>query len=32
VLASGRTTRAGGAILVLAYAGLVLAFLYTGNR
>jgi Ca2+:H+ antiporter len=32
VLARGRTTRVGGAILVLVYAGLVLAFLYAGNR
>jgi Ca2+:H+ antiporter len=32
VLARGRTTRAGGAILILAYAGLVLAFSYAGGR
>jgi Ca2+:H+ antiporter len=32
VLARGRTTRAGGALLILAYAGLVAAFWLSGNR
>jgi Ca2+:H+ antiporter len=32
VLAHGRTTRAGGVILLTAYAGLVVAFYYAGNR
>ena len=32
VLARGRTTRLGGLILLLAYAGLVVAFYYSGNR
>ena len=32
VLARGRTTRPGGFILLLAYAGLVVAFYYSGNR
>jgi Ca2+:H+ antiporter len=31
-LASGRTTRRGGLMLLCAYAGLVLAFSYAGNR
>jgi Ca2+:H+ antiporter len=32
VLAPGRTTRLGGSILLFAYAGLVVAFYYSGNR
>jgi Ca2+:H+ antiporter len=32
ILAHGRTTRMGGAILLIAYAGLVLAFYDAGNR
>jgi Ca2+:H+ antiporter len=32
VLAHGRTTRMGGLILLIAYAGLVAAFYYAGNR
>jgi Ca2+:H+ antiporter len=32
VLAQGRTTRLGGLILLAAYAGLVVAFYYSGNR
>ncbi|MCW2977463.1 MAG: Calcium/proton exchanger [Actinomycetia bacterium] len=32
VLAHGRTTRLGGSILLSAYAGLVVAFYYSGNR
>jgi Ca2+:H+ antiporter len=32
VLARGRTTRLGGLILLAAYAGLVVAFYYSGNR
>jgi len=32
VLAHGRTTRLGGLILLSAYAGLVVAFYYSGNR
>jgi len=32
VLARGRTTQLGGSILLLAYAGLVVAFYYSGNR
>jgi Ca2+:H+ antiporter len=32
VLAHGRTTRLGGLILLVAYAGLVVAFFYSGNR
>jgi Ca2+:H+ antiporter len=32
VLAHGRTTRVGGLILLIAYAGLVVAFYYAGNR
>ncbi|MDX6440891.1 MAG: Ca2+:H+ antiporter, partial [Gaiellaceae bacterium] len=32
VLARGRTTQLGGAILLVAYGGLVVAFYYSGNR
>jgi Ca2+:H+ antiporter len=32
VLAQGRTTRLGGSILLISYAGLVAAFYYSGNR
>jgi len=32
VLARGRTTQLGGSILLVAYAGLVMAFYYSGNR
>jgi Ca2+:H+ antiporter len=32
VLAKGRTTRLGGLVLLCAYAGLVVAFWYSGNR
>jgi Ca2+/H+ antiporter len=32
VLAHGRTTRLGGSILLCAYAGVVVAFYYSGNR
>ncbi len=32
VLARGRTTQLGGSILLVAYAGLVVAFSYSGNR
>jgi Ca2+/H+ antiporter len=32
VLARGRTTRLGGMLLLAAYAGLVVAFAYAGNR
>lgn len=32
VLVRGTTTRAGGALLLVAYAGLVIAFAYAGNR
>jgi Ca2+:H+ antiporter len=32
VLARGRTTQLGGAMLLVAYAGLVVAFYYSGNR
>jgi Ca2+:H+ antiporter len=32
VLARGRTTRVGGALLLVAYAGLAVAFYYSGNR
>ena len=32
VLARGRTTQLGGSILLVAYAGLVVAFYYSGNR
>jgi Ca2+/H+ antiporter len=32
VLYRGTTTRLGGAILLVAYAGLVVAFAYSGNR
>jgi Ca2+:H+ antiporter len=32
VLARGRTTRLGGLLLLVAYAGLVVAFAYSGNR
>ena len=32
VLARGRTTQLGGALLLVAYAGLVVAFSYSGDR
>jgi Ca2+/H+ antiporter len=32
MLARGRTTQLGGSILLVAYAGLVVAFYYSGNR
>jgi hypothetical protein len=32
LLARGRMTQLGGAILLVAYAGLVVAFYYSGNR